>query len=184
MPTVAITSPASGAAYTAPASVAMAATAADADGTIAGVDFYVGTQLIGTDMTSPYTASWTNVAAGSYSLTAVARDNAGASRSSTAVSITVSAASTRPTTLVFTASVDHNSTVTSYLVAIYRASDPVTASPMATRDLGRPTPSGGDISADITTLVTPLPVGNYYAVVSAVGAAGASPSAPSGIFAK
>lgn len=184
LPTVSITSPTAGASFPAPASIAIAATAADADGTIASVDFYAGTQLVGTDSSSPYTASWTNVPAGTYSLTAVARDNAGGSRTSAAVSITVSASTSRPTTVVFTASPDHATLVTSYVVAIYRAADPVTATPVASRDIGKPTPSGGDISVDITTLVSPLAAGNYYAVVRSVGSGGSTTSTPSAAFAK
>ena len=60
--------------------------------------------------------------------------------------------------------------MSSYTVAIYRSADPVTASPVATRDLGKPTPVGGDITVDISTLVNPLPAGTYKAVVRRVGA--------------
>ncbi len=41
-PTVSLTSPTSGASFAAPATIALTATAADADGTIAKVDFYNG----------------------------------------------------------------------------------------------------------------------------------------------
>ena len=170
LPTVAITSPITGQSFTAPASLTIAAAASDTDGTIAGVDFYVGTQLISTDTTSPYSAAWSNVAAGSYSLTAVARDNAGGTRTSTAVAVTVTAVAPAPTTVAFTASADHATNVTSYTVAIYRSVDAVTASPVATRDLGKPTPVNGDISVNISTLVDPLPSGSYYGVVRAVRA--------------
>jgi hypothetical protein len=88
-PTVSITAPANGATYTAPASVTINATAADSDGSISKVDFYQGSTLLGTDMTSPYSYTWTNVAAGSYSLTADATDNDGAVTTSAAVGITV-----------------------------------------------------------------------------------------------
>ncbi len=96
-PTVSITSPANGATYTAPASVTINATAADSDGTVSKVDFYQGTTLLGTDTTSPYSYTWTNVAAGSYSLTAKATDNLGAVTTSAAVGITVNAANVPPT---------------------------------------------------------------------------------------
>ena len=141
-PTVSITSPTAGASFTAPASIAIAATAADADGTVASVDFYAGTQLIGTDSSSPYTLSWTNVPAGNYSLTAVARDNAGGSRTSTAVAVGVGSTTSRPTTVVFTASPDHTALVTSYVVDVYRAADPVNGNPVASRNVGKPTPVG------------------------------------------
>src|SRR5204862_484060 len=88
-PTVSLTAPANGATFTAPATITVSATAADADGTVAKVDFFAGTTLIGTDTSSPYSISWSNVAAGSYSLTAVATDNAGATTTSAARTITV-----------------------------------------------------------------------------------------------
>jgi hypothetical protein len=88
-PTVSITSPANGATFTAPASVTINATASDTDGTISSVAFYQGPTLLGTDTTSPYSYAWTSVAAGSYSLTARATDNGGATTTSTAVNITV-----------------------------------------------------------------------------------------------
>ena len=92
-PTVSITSPLSGASFSAPAVVALSATAADTDGTIAKVAFYQGTTLIGTSTNpaSPYGVTWSNVAAGTYSLTAKATDNSGATTTSAAVSITVGA---------------------------------------------------------------------------------------------
>jgi RHS repeat-associated protein len=91
LPTVSISSPASGAAFSAPATITLAATAADADGTIAKVDFYQGTTLLGTSTAAPYSFSWTNVAGGSYSLTAVATDDRGGTSTSAAVSITANA---------------------------------------------------------------------------------------------
>jgi hypothetical protein len=88
-PTVSISSPSNGATFTAPATIAIAANAADADGTVSKVDFYAGSTLIGTDTTSPFQFTWNNVAAGSYSLSAIATDNLGATTTSAAVSITV-----------------------------------------------------------------------------------------------
>jgi hypothetical protein len=89
-PTVSLTSPTAGQTYTAPATVAIAANAADADGTVSKVDFYQGTTLLGTDTSSPYSYSWQNVAAGNYSITAKATDNGGATTTSSPVGITVS----------------------------------------------------------------------------------------------
>lgn len=88
-PTVGLTAPTAGQTFTAPATVAIAANAADTDGTVAKVDFYQGATLLGTDTSSPYTYSWQNVAAGSYSITAKATDNQGAATTSAPVGITV-----------------------------------------------------------------------------------------------
>jgi|GEM_PF-6288837 len=93
-PVVSLTSPTNGQSYTAPASVTIAATASDADGTVKKVSFYNGTTLLNSDSTSPYSYSWTNVAAGTYSIKAIATDNLGATTSSSVASITVSSTTT------------------------------------------------------------------------------------------
>lgn len=91
-PTVSLTSPTAGQSYTAPATVAFAATAGDADGTVARVDFLNGSTVVGSDTTSPYGFAWSGVAAGTYAVSARAVDNAGATTTSPAVSITVTPA--------------------------------------------------------------------------------------------
>ncbi|WP_433058279.1 glycoside hydrolase family 6 protein [Dactylosporangium sp. CS-033363] len=99
-PSVALTSPTAGSSFTAPATVALAATASDSDGTVAKVDFYNGTTLLGTDTSAPYTWSWTGVAAGSYTVSAKATDNAGNSTSSSGTAITVTSGTSTPDTHV------------------------------------------------------------------------------------
>jgi chitinase len=91
-PSVSITSPTTNAQFNAPATVLITATAADADGTVSKVDFYKGTTLLGTSTVAPYTFSWANIAAGTYSLTAKATDNSGVATTSAAVSIVVNVA--------------------------------------------------------------------------------------------
>ena len=91
-PTVSIKSPASGAVFNAPATVTILATAADSDGKVLKVDFFQGATPIGTATDAPYSASVANLAAGSYSFTAVATDSSGGATTSAAVAITVSAA--------------------------------------------------------------------------------------------
>jgi beta-glucanase (GH16 family) len=88
-PAVRISSPADGTTFTTLDPIAIAAEAMDSDGTISKVDFYVNTQLIGSDNTAPYQASYTPAGNGTYSLIAIATDNAGATTTSAAVSITV-----------------------------------------------------------------------------------------------
>jgi regulation of enolase protein 1 (concanavalin A-like superfamily) len=88
-PSVSLTSPGPGASFAAPATIALAATAGDSDGTIAKVDFFRGTTLLGTDTSAPYQLTWSNVPAGSYTLSAVATDDDGASTASAPVNVTV-----------------------------------------------------------------------------------------------
>ena len=98
-PTVAMTTPAAGAHFTAPATITVSATATDSDGSIAKVDFYAGTALIGTATTAPYSITWSGVPVGTYTLTAVATDNAAATTTSSGVTISVDAAGPPPATL-------------------------------------------------------------------------------------
>ncbi|MBT1701703.1 Ig-like domain-containing protein [Chryseosolibacter indicus] len=88
-PSVAITSPTNNASFNASATVMLNATATDSDGTITKVEFYQGSTKLGEDTFSPYSFTWSNVAAGSYALKAVAIDNAGGVGSSAIVNITV-----------------------------------------------------------------------------------------------
>ncbi len=96
-PTVSISSPTNNATFTAPASITISATATDSDGSIAKVEFYNGTTLLGSDNASPYSYTWSNVAAGSYSITAVATDNLGATTTSSAVTVVINAAPQKAT---------------------------------------------------------------------------------------
>jgi len=88
-PTVSITSPSNNASFNAPASISLTASASDQDGTISKVEFFNGTTSIGSATQSPYTISWNNVTAGTYSITAKATDNGGATTVSVPVSVTV-----------------------------------------------------------------------------------------------
>ena len=87
-PTVTLTNPASGAGYTGPTNILLQAAASDAVG-IARVEFYAGNSLLGTDTTSPYSFTWANVTAGSYTLRAVATDLTGLVATSAPVTINV-----------------------------------------------------------------------------------------------
>jgi hypothetical protein len=88
-PSVSLTSPTAGQAFTAPATINFAATASDADGGVTRVEFLSGTTVIGSDTTAPYTFAWSNVAAGNYAVSARAVDSAGATTTTAPVSISV-----------------------------------------------------------------------------------------------
>ncbi len=88
-PTVTITGPANNAVFIAPANITVTATAGDADGNVAKVDFFDGATLVGTATAAPFGVALANLAAGAHTLTAIATDNLGASTTSAAVSIIV-----------------------------------------------------------------------------------------------
>lgn len=88
-PTVSMTAPSSGTLPPGTTTITLSATAADSDGTIAKVEFFRGTTLIGTDYSSPYSIPWNDVSPGSYSLTAKATDDDGIATVSSPVAIVV-----------------------------------------------------------------------------------------------
>ena len=178
-PTVSLTSPSGGASFTAPATISLTASASDPEGKMSKVEFYAGAILLGTDTSSPYSFSWPSVAAGTYSLTAVAYDTAGAKTTSSAVSVTVSAVTAPLRYVVFQASADHATLVTSYRLSVYASgANPATATPISTANLGKPTPAANnDITVDELSFFNALAPGNYIATVSAIGSGGTSQSA-------
>jgi hypothetical protein len=88
-PVVSITSPANNASFSAPASIVISASASDPDGSVTLVEFFNGNTKIGERTSSPWEIAWSNVAEGTYTLTAVATDNRGASTTSSPVSVSV-----------------------------------------------------------------------------------------------
>ncbi|WP_276497258.1 PA14 domain-containing protein [Pontibacter litorisediminis] len=88
-PTVAITSPTVNASLSTGSPIVINANATDADGSVTKVEFYQGSVKLGEDTSAPFSYTWTNAATGTYSLTAKAYDNAGASKTSAAVGIVV-----------------------------------------------------------------------------------------------
>ncbi|WP_231759792.1 glycosyl hydrolase family 18 protein [Microbulbifer elongatus] len=73
-PEISITAPADGSTHTTGDTLTIAATASDSDGTVSQVAFYVDGNLISTDTSAPYAATWT-ATLGSHTLSAVATDN-------------------------------------------------------------------------------------------------------------
>lgn len=101
-PHVRIVSPRNGARFTAPANLSILAVATDVDGILTNIEFFSGTNDLGA-ATSTITITnhgtvydiarfaWKNVAAGTYTLTAVAMDDSGSSGTSAPVKIDVQA---------------------------------------------------------------------------------------------
>lgn len=104
LPTIVLSSPVSGASYTASATVSSTATVTANGHTISQVQFYNGATLLGTVAAMPYTFSWANVSAGSYRLTAQVVYDTGSTVTSVPVNVTcvnaTSVATIWPTTAV------------------------------------------------------------------------------------
>jgi|WetSurMetagenome_2_1015567.scaffolds.fasta_scaffold00011_26 uncharacterized repeat protein (TIGR02059 family) len=127
-PSVLITSPGNGTAFTAPATIPITANASDPDGTVTKVEFYNGATKLGEILTAPFTYNWTSVAIGSYTLTAVATDNFNATTTSATVSIMVNSGAS-PTNLPPVVSITSPTnnltfTVRDAITLIASASDP------------------------------------------------------------
>ena len=88
-PTVSITSPTNNATFKKGDNITITANAADTDGNIASVEFFNGTQSLGIVNNAPFTVAITNATAGTYTLTAVAKDNGGAQTTSEKITVTV-----------------------------------------------------------------------------------------------
>jgi uncharacterized repeat protein (TIGR02059 family) len=95
-PSAILTSPVSNSSFTSPSNISIAATATDADGSVSLVEFFNGSTKIGSASSVPYSIIWSNVIAGSYSLTAVVTDNQNAKTVSSAISISVAEKKTSP----------------------------------------------------------------------------------------
>ncbi len=88
-PAASLTGPSANSSYVAPATVALTASASNASGTIARVDFYSGAFIVGSSTTPPYAYTWNGVAPGTYTLTARATSGNGVVATSSPVTITV-----------------------------------------------------------------------------------------------
>ncbi|HKQ40239.1 MAG TPA: Calx-beta domain-containing protein, partial [Verrucomicrobiae bacterium] len=96
-PVISIVQPTNGAVFLAPADIEIIASAFDSDGYVQTVEFYAGTNRIGTATNNPFSAGamnpfhirWSNVPSGEYILTAVATDDRGAQSRSAPVRIAV-----------------------------------------------------------------------------------------------
>jgi len=74
-PVVIISSPNKSVTFNAPATVTIEAIASDPDGEISKVEFFAGTVKLGEVNTVPYSFTWKDVPAGTYTITAKATDN-------------------------------------------------------------------------------------------------------------
>jgi plastocyanin len=97
-PAVALTSPTNGESYLAPANLLLEATASDLGGGVSQVEFFNGDVSLGVDISSPYSVTVNDLPSGSYTLSAIALDNEGATATNS-VTISVTNSPPAPVTL-------------------------------------------------------------------------------------
>jgi hypothetical protein len=170
-PTVSLTAPANGSSFAAPATIALAASASDSDGTVTRVDFYQGATLIGGATSAPYGATWANVAAGNYAITARATDNRGAVTVSAPVNVVVSPNS--PPTVSLTAPAANASFFAPATIALTATASDSDGSIARVDFYQGATLIGSATSAPYTANWTDVPAGPYALTARATDNAGA-----------
>ncbi|GAA5042709.1 hypothetical protein GCM10011506_45470 [Marivirga lumbricoides] len=88
-PTVSLSSPEANTTYPSGSAVTIEANASDSDGSVTKVEFLVNGTVAGTDTSAPYSFTVTDLADGSYSISARATDNEGATATSTSVNVII-----------------------------------------------------------------------------------------------
>lgn len=88
-PSVSVVTPSNNAFYLAPAAIVVRANASSPNGSVAKVEFFQNGASLGVATSAPYSLTWNNVAAGSYTLTAQVTDSAGNTATSNAVAVSV-----------------------------------------------------------------------------------------------
>jgi chitinase len=78
-PVVSITSPAPGTSVIGPTTIELEASASSPDSTISSITYFKGATKLATETSPPYQYDWKNAVAGTYSITAVAKDALGVS---------------------------------------------------------------------------------------------------------
>ncbi|HEX7861023.1 MAG TPA: fibronectin type III domain-containing protein [Verrucomicrobiae bacterium] len=94
-PSVALTSPADGSGFNAPATIQITANASD-DDAVQFVDFFAGTNLLARVPAPPYSFTWNSVPMGQYEINAVAVDTSDQFTESGSATITVSSPTSSP----------------------------------------------------------------------------------------
>lgn len=174
-PTVSLTGPPANSSYSAPASITLTATAADANGTISNVQFYNGSTLLGSDATAPYSFTWNNVAAGTYTITARATDNAGATTTSSAITIIVTGVIIdTPPVVSITAPANNSSFTAPASITITANASDANGSISNVQFYNGSTLLGSDASAPYSFTWTNVPAGTYTITARATDNSGAA----------
>ena len=172
-PLVTVTSPHDGDTFAPNSTVNIAATATSIQASIAELDFYDGSSLVGSTTTSPFTVPYLP-ATGPHTLLAVATDANGTKGTSAPVTITVNSAVTPPPTVALTGPVQNTELFAPATVTV-SATASETGGTIAKVDFYNNGAFLGSASAAPFTLpLTNLPAGSYALTATATDMVGKS----------
>lgn len=171
-PVITLTGPSNNAVFTVGSVVTITANASDTNGTVSKVEFYSGTTKLGEDLAGPFNFAWNNVPAGTYSITAKATDNQGATTTSSAMNITISSANNPPAVAVTSPAANTAFTAGSNITITANASD--SNGSIAKVEFFRGTTKlGEDVSSPYSYTWVGAPVGGYILTAKATDNQGA-----------
>lgn len=174
-PSVSLTSPTANASVLQGTVLTLAASATDPDGSIARVEFYDGSSLIGSASAAPYSLSWTAGSTGVHSLSAKAVDNGGASSTSAVVPVTVTApVPNQPPTVAITAPAANASVTVGTAVTVSATAADSDGSVQRVDVYDGGVLVGSDSSAPYAVSYSPSGLGSHTLSAVAVDNAGAS----------
>jgi hypothetical protein len=130
VPVVVLTSPPDGSSYVSPVNLTLTATASDADGTIAKVEFLDNGVVLNELLAPPYTLSWNNAPGGAHTLTARATDNSGNVTISAPARISISGPPNHKPVLTSGATAAPNPAVTGQMVTFSAAASDADSDPL------------------------------------------------------
>jgi len=168
LPSVAITSPSNNSSFPAGSTISLAATASDTNGTIAKVEFFNGTTKLGEDTTSPYSLTWTNVAAGTYTITARATDNLNGIQNSSPISITVVVNANSLPTVSLTSPTNNSSHITGANITLTATASDSDGTVSRVEFYSGSTKLGEDLTTPYSFVWNNISAGNYTLTARAV----------------
>ena len=166
-PTVSITAPVNNAIITTPNNMVINADAADANGSVAQVEFFNGTTSLGIDATSPYSLTLTTPSVGTYILTAKATDNEGAMTTSAPITVFVASSTNNPPTASITSPTNNAAFLTPSSITINATATDADGSIFKVAFYKDATLLGTSTTAPYTYTWTGAPAGNYALNVKA-----------------
>ncbi len=169
-PTVSIRSPSNGGTYVIGTSLTIAANAADVDGTIQNVKFFVNGTALSTATAAPYNAAWSPGSPGIYTLTASATDDAGTQTLATPVVVTYTG-NAAPSVSLSTPSVGARVVAGAPVSLVATASD-IDGTVTSVRFLANGTVVGTGSAAPFTATWTPTAAGIYSVIAQATDNSG------------